>query len=494
MAIAAGTVFGPYTIGKPLGAGGMGEVYEATDTRLRRAVAIKVLTGSLHDPERERDLEREARAVARLNHPNICVLHDVGQHQGHFFLVMERLSGESLAQRLERGALPLPQALDYAMAIADAVDAAHRARILHRDLKPANVMLTKSGPKLLDFGLAARAVPADALKPDVTVTAAASLESPYTFAGTLRYMAPERLEGKPAGVRSDIFAFGALLYEMVSGRPAFSGASQAAIVSSVLGTEPSPIEGLPAAVDRLMRRCLEKDPEDRWQSARDLREGLTLVRAATEGNASVRPSNRNRWFLPTVATLLSLLVLAAVALWLPTRSAASLPVIVLMDSPVPERVYDPETRKGGGTNADDITDTLRDLPAQLHKETTSAGWHREDEVIKQRPALVMMHLSSFAEPTTDSSSPLQQNAQERTRSFLGYVALAEPRTRFVVYSRGFPTEAERAEWVGNTEGRFPALKGRLVLMHIEGNEQASFRSPATRRAVHDLVKRLLDLH
>ncbi|MEO6214079.1 MAG: serine/threonine-protein kinase [Vicinamibacterales bacterium] len=491
MTIAAGTQFGPYTIGKPLGSGGMGEVYEATDTRLRRVVAIKVLTDAQQDPERERDLEREARAVARLNHPHICVLHDVGQHEGRFFLVMERLSGETLAQRLERGPLPLQQALDYAVAIADAVDAAHRAKILHRDLKPANVMLTKSGPKLLDFGLAARAVSTDALRTEATVTAALSIEQPNTFAGTLRYMAPERLEGKPADTRTDVFAFGALLYEMLSGRPAFKGGSQAAIVSAILGSEPAPIDGLPPAVDRLMRRCLAKDPEDRWQTARDLREGLGFVGTGSPADAPRGPAPRTRWLLPALAAVV---VVGGLALWLQPGASSSLPVVVLMDSTVPERVYDPQTRKEGATNADDITDILRDLPVELHKENTSAMWHREDEVLKQHPSLVMMHLSSFAEPTADPASPLQRNAQERTRSFLGYVALAEQRTKFVVYSRGFPTETERAEWVGETEGRFPALKGRLQLMHIPGDLQASFRSPPTRQAVRDTVKALLNLH
>jgi hypothetical protein len=164
-----------------------------------------------------------------------------------------------------------------------------------------------------------------------------------------------------------------------------------------------------------------------------------------------------------------------------------------MDSPVPERVYDPQTRKEGGTNADDITDALRDLPVELHKETTSALWHREDEVLKQHPSLVMMHLSSFAEPTPDQTSPLQPAAQERTRSFLGYIGLAEPRTKFVVYSRSFETGREQSEWVAETERRFPALRGRVQLMHIPGHDQATFRNPEIRRAVRERVKQLLNL-
>jgi serine/threonine protein kinase len=255
MTIPAGARFGPYVIGKPLGSGGMGDVYEANDTRLRRSVAIKILNALDPDPERERDLEREARAVGRLSHPHICVLHDVGRHEGRFFLVMERLSGETLASRLERGALPLQQALAYASDIADALDAAHRARVLHRDLKPSNVMLTKSGPKLLDFGLAVRDVSAgDTGRTEATSTAPLSVAQPNLFAGTLPYMAPEVLEGRPADVRSDVFAFGAMLYEMLTGRRAFAAASQAALISAILTADPPPIEGLPREVHRLLRR------------------------------------------------------------------------------------------------------------------------------------------------------------------------------------------------------------------------------------------------
>jgi hypothetical protein len=493
MTIARGTRFGPYEIGRPIGAGGMGEVYEASDTRLRRTVAVKVISGP-PDPTRDRELEREARAVARLNHANICVLHDVGQQNGQFFFVMERLSGETLAERLERGPLPLEQALDHAVAIADAMDAAHRAGILHRDLKPANVMLTKAGPKLLDFGLAARATSSEILSRDATVTSDSSLPAAPSFAGTLRYMAPELLEGRPADQRSDVFAFGALLYEMLAGRPAFGGDTQAAIVSAIMGTEPPPLQGLPAPLDRLVRRCLAKDPEDRWQTARDLHEALLLVR----GSADARPAGSRRasmrWLVPLAIVAIGVVAVAGARRWWARPATSSTtPVIVLMDSPVPERVYDPATRKAGGTNADDISDVLRDLPVEVHKETTSALWHREDEVVKQRPSLVMMHLSSFAEPAADHAASLQPNAQERTRSFLGYVALAEPYTKFIVYSRGFATDAERAAWVDETEIRFPALHGRLQLMHVPGEELATFRNPQTARAVHDAVKALLKL-
>lgn len=498
MSIEIGTRFGPYEIGTPLGAGGMGTVYEGVDTRLRRAVAIKVLTAPGDDSEGERSLEREARAVARLSHPNICVLHDVGRHEGRFFLVMERLSGETLAQRLEHGPIPLPEALAYASAIAGAVDAAHRAGILHRDLKPSNVMLTRSGPKLLDFGLAARQVDGtDGAATQVTETMAVSLADAGTFAGTPAYMAPERLEGKPADARSDVFAFGALLYEMLSGRRAFAAANPAATVGAILSSEPPPIEGLPPSVDRVVRRCLAKDPDERWQTFRDLRETLTLI--AIDAGVGAAPAARasRRWPWAAVLVLLAAAAALGIGAWLRPGPAGAppqgLPVIVLMDSPLPERVYDSRTRLAGGTNADDITDTLRDLPVELHKETTSALWHREDEVLKQHPSLVMMHLSSFAEPTDDATSSLQPNAQERTRSFLGYVGLAERGTKFVVYSRRFAEDREREDWVASTVRRFPILKNRVQLLHVPGNDQASFRDPATQAAVRDCVTRVLSL-
>ena len=490
MTIAAGTRLGPYEVGKLLGAGGMGAVYEATDTRLRRVVAVKVLHEQ--DLERERDLEREARAVAALSHPNICVLHDVGRHEGRAFLVMERLSGETLATRLERGPLAVNEALRYALDISGALDAAHRSGILHRDIKPSNIMLTKSGPKLLDFGLAVRDRAGSMLE---TLSAV----QPNVFAGTLAYMSPERLEGKPADVRSDIFALGAVLHEMLSGRPPFGGATAAAVIAAILAGEPAPLEGVPAGVARVVRRCLAKDPEERWQSVRDFREALSLSRPDTPDVAGGPTVRHRRWLLPLVALLIAAGAVASFAPWFHSPAAggagqSSAPVIMLMDSPVPERVYDPATRREGGTNADDITDVLRDLPVQLHKETTSALWHREDEVLKQHPSLIMMHLSSFAEPTTDATSPLQPNAQERTRAFLGYIGLAEPRTKFIVYSRGFGSAEERARWVEETERRFPGLTGRVQLMHIPGGDgKATFRDPATQKAVRDAVTLVLNL-
>ena len=227
MTLASGARLGPYEILGALGAGGMGQVYRARDLKLGREVAIKVLSPELaSDSERLRRFEREARAIAALNHPHICVLHDVGRHDGIDFLVMEYLEGETLAERVDRGALPLSQTLEYAMQISDALDKAHRAGIVHRDLKPRNIMLTKAGAKLLDFGLAKLRAPlagsADSVLPTRDLTAQGAI------VGTLQYMAPEQLEGKDADSRADLWALGAVLYEMVTGKKALRGRARRA--------------------------------------------------------------------------------------------------------------------------------------------------------------------------------------------------------------------------------------------------------------------------
>ena len=237
MPLTSGTKLGPYEIVAPIGAGGMGEVYRARDTRLDRTVAIKVLPQHLADtPDAKQRFEREARAVSALNHPHICTLYDVGSQDGTEFLVMEYIEGETLATRLERGALPLDQSLRIGIEVVDALDKAHRAGIIHRDLKPGNIMLTKSGAKLLDFGLA-KAVDAAPIS-DLTVSLTSpAVSKPVTAAGmivgTFQYMSPEQIEGKDADARSDIFAFGAVFYEMATGKRAFDGKSQASVVAAI---------------------------------------------------------------------------------------------------------------------------------------------------------------------------------------------------------------------------------------------------------------------
>src|SRR5712691_8152254 len=243
MTLATGSRLGPYEILAPIGAGGMGEVYKARDTRLERTVAVKVLpphmSASLESRQR---FEREARTISQLSHPHICALYDVGREGETEYLVMELLEGETLSERLAKGPLPLEQTLRYGTEIADALDRAHRQGIVHRDLKPGNVMLTKSGVKLLDFGLAKAMEPPSARSGLTALpTAAHNLTQEGTVLGTFQYMAPEQLEGKEADARTDIFAFGAVFYEMATGKKAFEGKSQALLIASILTSDPAPV-------------------------------------------------------------------------------------------------------------------------------------------------------------------------------------------------------------------------------------------------------------
>jgi len=294
MALTSGVKLGPYEILSPLGAGGMGEVYRARDTRLERTVAIKVISESLNsNGELKQRFEREARAISKLQHPHICVLYDVGSHNGTSYLVMEYLEGETLGERLRKGPLPLDQLLKIGIEIADALDKAHRSAIMHRDLKPANIMLTKSGAKLMDFGLArGLAAPASAVAsaqsgmPSFTATPtltnpASPLTGEGTIVGTLNYMSPEQIEGKEADSRSDIFGFGAVLYEMATGKRAFEGKSQISVASAILEKEPEPISAIkpmtPPALAHVVKKCLAKTPDERWQSASDLASELKWI-------------------------------------------------------------------------------------------------------------------------------------------------------------------------------------------------------------------------
>src|SRR5713226_3318619 len=282
MSLASGTRLGPYEILAPLGAGGMGEVYRARDTRLDRTVAVKILPAQFSsDPVRKQRFEREAKTISSLNHPHICVLHDVGSQDGVDYLVMECVEGETLAKRLEKGPLPLEQVLKFGMQIADALDKAHRSGVVHRDLKPGNIMLTPGGAKLLDFGLAKPAVP---LATAATLTAAAK-QSPVTeqgtIIGTFQFMSPEQVEGNEVDGRSDIFSLGAVLYEMLTGLRAFEGKSQLSVASAILEKEPAPISAVkpmtPPALGHAIKKCLAKPPDERWQSASDLGSELRWI-------------------------------------------------------------------------------------------------------------------------------------------------------------------------------------------------------------------------
>ncbi|MEP6995345.1 MAG: protein kinase, partial [Acidobacteriota bacterium] len=343
MTLAAGSRLGPYEIVAPIGAGGMGEVYKARDTRLERTVAVKVLPSDLTaSPEARQRFEREAKTVSQLSHPHICALYDVGREGETEYLVMEYLEGDTLEDRLARGPLPLDQTLRHGVAIAEALDAAHRRGIAHRDLKPGNVMLTKSGVKLLDFGLAKTlgpARPADSLTSAPTTARNVTREG--TLVGTVPYMAPEQLEGKEADSRTDIFALGATLYEMATGRKAFSGSSQASLMSAILTSDPAPISATqkmsPPALDRLVKTCLAKNPEDRWQSAHDVAGELKWIGEGSQTGvpAPVIARRRSRERLAWTGFAIATLIAAAFGVAYLRRSAHLLPAVRAL-LPLPE--------------------------------------------------------------------------------------------------------------------------------------------------------------
>jgi Tol biopolymer transport system component/tRNA A-37 threonylcarbamoyl transferase component Bud32 len=327
--ISAGSRLGPYEIAAQLGAGGMGEVYRARDSRLDRTVAIKILPQRLSaDPRLRERFEREAKAISALSHPHICTLYDVGSHDGTDFLVMEYLDGESLAERLSRGPLPIEQVLRYGTEIAEALDKAHRSGVVHRDLKPGNIVLTKSGAKLLDFGLAKFAQPALMNSDPNAATAAMSHQKPLTeegtILGTFQYMAPEQIEARDADPRTDIFAFGAVLYEMATGKRAFEAKTKASLIASILDRDPPPISTIqpltPVAFERVVRLCLAKDPDERWQSAHDVAAELKWI--GTTSSETIGPGAKRRsrkMWLRAMALLATGLLIGALATWLVTR-------------------------------------------------------------------------------------------------------------------------------------------------------------------------------
>jgi tRNA A-37 threonylcarbamoyl transferase component Bud32 len=283
MPLSAGARLGPYDILSPLGVGGFGEVYKARDTRLDRTVAIKILPSA--DPELKARFEREAKAIASLQHPHICTLYDVGHQDGTDYLVMEYLEGETLAATIARGPIKIDEALKIAIEIAEALDKAHRAGIVHRDLKPANVMLTSSGAKLLDFGVSKliEVRERESFATTAAVTDRASLRTEEgTILGTVAYMSPEQAEGKKVDARSDVFSFGSVLYEMISGCRPFAGANKISTLSAILNKEPPPlaesVPDLPAELDKIIWRCLRKDPDRRAQHAGDIKLALEELR------------------------------------------------------------------------------------------------------------------------------------------------------------------------------------------------------------------------
>ena len=515
MPLEPGTRLGPYEIIELAGAGGMGEVYRARDTRLHRTVAIKVASAEVNaDPQVRARFQREARAIAALNHPHICAIHDVVSLEGRELIVMEYLEGETLEQRLRRGPIPTAELLPIAMALVDALSEAHRQGIVHRDLKPSNVMLTRSGVKLLDFGIAKQRPQGLGSTPSTgaTETSVGTLEG--TLVGTVPYMAPEQLEYKAIDARTDLFAFGCLLFEMATGQRAFAGESTAALVAAILA-DSRPVAStvdarLPRSLDRIISACLARNPDDRYQHASDLLRELRWVNDDLTDPASSStagpPPVSTRWRVHA-AWASALVAVAFLALWLAPRAGTdnlpapnAVPVIVLMDSPLRGRVYDPRTLAEGGTNADDVTDALRELQVAIRKENTSAAWHREEQVVGENPDLIVAHLSCLLDARVGEGQPavaehLFDLAENRFIVFLAYVAARNPRTRFIVYSRSvFQTFGGEAQWVAAQVARLPVLKGRLNAFIVPGGtEKASFREPQTAQLLRARVAEVLGL-
>ena len=297
MTLEAGTRLGPYEIVSPLGKGGMGEVYKARDTRLEREVAIKVLRAEWsEDPRFKERLEREAKKISQLQHPNVCTLHDVGSQDGVDYLVMEYLHGETVESRLNnKGPLPIPEVLKIGSQIAEAIEAAHRRGVVHRDLKPGNVILTASGAKVLDFGLARDAIPPGQAADTQAATFAAAITEEGSFVGTMPYMAPELLEGRAADARADIWALGCVLYEMATGERPFRGANRASLTTAIMSGEPEPVSRkrsiAPERLDWVVKRCLAKDPERRWHSARDVSIELDAIAGQSMAASDSTPAS-----------------------------------------------------------------------------------------------------------------------------------------------------------------------------------------------------------
>jgi Tol biopolymer transport system component len=323
MALSSGTKLGPYEIQSPLGAGGMGEVYRARDTRLGRDVAIKVLPEALaNDADRLRRFEQEARTIAALNHPNILGIHDIGAHDGAPFLVSEFLEGQTLREKLESGPLPVRRAIEYALGIAQGLAAAHEKGIVHRDLKPENVFVTRDGRvKVLDFGLAKLVRPEESHETVVTLTSPATL--PGVVMGTVGYMSPEQVRGEPIDARSDIFSFGAVLYEMLTGKRAFKRETSAETMAAILREEPPELNDAgwqgPLALQRILVRCLEKNVERRFQSASDLAFAIESLSGTSTAKSVPQPKSRRAWLPWVIAAAL----LVGTAVWEMVRPAAA---------------------------------------------------------------------------------------------------------------------------------------------------------------------------
>lgn len=521
-------MIGHYQILSTLGKGGMGEVYLAQDTKLSRKVALKVLPGAFtRDQERLQRFKQEARATSAMNHPNILTIFEIGEADGRYYITTEFIEGQTLGQRIAAGSLKLGETLNIAEQITSALSAAHGAGIVHRDVKPENIMIRRDGiVKVLDFGLA-KLVQNQPLRsgPEDSTRALVKTNTGVVM-GTFAYMSPEQARGLSLDARTDIWSLGVVIYQMLTGSNPFSGATSSDTLASILQREPRSLSSfspeIPEELQWIVTKALTKDFDDRYQTSREmltdlrrLKQRLSVAaelqrsaaplpessdaKGATSPDAAVIPSSRTRSKrrLVWATVLIAMVALASAIIWKGRaywfNNVAPTPVLVLMDSPLPDRVYDPETRKNGGTNADDITDILRDLPIVIEKENTSPLWHREDQILNQKPSLIVIHRSCFADATLgfDPKSTAKQVADKKIESFLGFLSLGNPTTKFLTYTR---RTDDQGAWVLDLEKRFPQLKDRVFSLIVPGGqEHATFRDPETKEMVRQKVKSILGL-
>ena len=493
-----GKTISHYKILEKLGEGGMGVVYKAEDTKLKRIVALKFLPPELtRDSEAKKRFIHEAQAASALQHTNICNIHDIDESpDGQIYIVMDCYEGETLKEKIQHGPLKIEEAVNITIQAAQGLEKAHKKGIIHRDIKPANIFITKDGNiKIMDFGLA-------------KLIGQSRLTKTGSTLGTVAYMSPEQARGEKVDYKTDIWSLGVVLYEMITGQHPFRGDYDQAVLYSILNNDPEPPTslrtGVPMDMERTIIKMMAKDKSCRYQHMDDLIVDLShsknnLINQGTTQPITGKqvPDKKKKLRVSYFIYLIILFgIVVAVVIMLSKIFSHHLPIVVLMDSPHPERVYDPETRKNKGTNADDITDILRDLQLELHKETTSSMWHREDQVLRQDPDLIVIHRSCFYDATNlaDSSFMIElyDLMESRLVLFLGYIGLGNSNTKFLVYSRSF--SADQSKWIAAAEERFPPLKGRIYTMFVPGGrDSATFRNPETANTFKLKIKDIIGI-
>ena len=468
----ADALAGRYRIERELGSGGMATVFLARDLRHDRPVALKVMRPEIAAALGADRFLREIAITARLDHPHILTLIDSGEAGGSLFYVVPYVRGESLRQRLDReGQLPLDVALEITKKAASALDYAHRQGVIHRDVKPENILLHEGEPMVADFGIALA----------VAQGGADRLTELGVPLGTPAYMSPEQASGeRELDARSDVYSLGAVLYEMLAGEPPHTGPTARAIIAKVLTAPPTDVavvrSGVSAPVSAALARALGKAPADRFATAAEFAAALSRTSGRTPA-----PARRALAGLAAVAGLL-----AAVWTWQRLGSPAP-PLVIMMDSPHPDRVYDEETVRASGTNADVVSDILADLPIVRQKETGGPGWHRYEELLAFRPALVIMHFSTFR--ASDSTDP-----RPGLKTFLTY--FADRPTRFLIYTRSHAWEVKKVvdSMMVDVEAQHPGLLARIDYFGTQDHGGGPhWRDPVTAGELKLEVKRILSL-